>query len=72
VRQPAEFGSLNAWPRGAAPNDDGTISFITVDPGIIGLDFVVGTTEGRRTLTTRDGQHSYVFTEAGGAAPNAP
>jgi CubicO group peptidase (beta-lactamase class C family) len=41
-------------------NDDGTTSFITIDPGNQGFAFVFGT--GTRTLTLRDGQHTYVFT----------
>jgi hypothetical protein len=45
-------------------NDDGTLSLITADPEISGLSFVVGTKDGKRTLTARDGQHAYVFTEA--------
>ncbi len=44
-------------------NDDGTISFITVDPTIDGFEFVVGAREGKRVLVVRDGQHEYVFTE---------
>jgi hypothetical protein len=28
-----------------------------------GLEFVVGTKDGKKTLTTRDSQHEYVFTE---------
>ncbi len=44
-------------------NDDKSISFITGDPGIAGFEFVVGTKNGHRTLTTRDGQHEYVYTE---------
>lgn len=48
---------------GSRRNEDGTISFLTVDPALIGLDFVVGSKDGKRTLTTRDGQHVYVFTE---------
>ena len=46
-------------------NDDGTVSFVTIDPGIAGLNFVVGSNAGKRTLTTRDAQHTYVFTESG-------
>jgi CubicO group peptidase (beta-lactamase class C family) len=45
-------------------NDDGTISFITIDPGTAGFEFVVGEREGKRVLVIRDGQHEYVFTEA--------
>jgi len=41
-------------------NEDGTTSFITIDPGNQGFAFVLG--NGTRTLTLRDGQHTYVFT----------
>jgi len=44
-------------------NDDGSISFITIDPTNSGFEFVVGEKAGKRTLTIRDGQHEYVFTE---------
>ena len=44
-------------------NDDGTISFITIDPTNDGFEFVVGEGEGKRVLIIRDGQHEYVFRE---------
>ena len=44
-------------------NPDGTRSFITIVPGMSGLEFVVGAADGKRTLTIRDPQHEYVFTE---------
>ena len=44
-------------------NPDGTISFITIVPGSQGFEFVVGTKDGKRTLTTREAQHEHVFTE---------
>jgi CubicO group peptidase (beta-lactamase class C family) len=44
-------------------NDDKTVSFITIDPGLVGFEFVVGSSNGRRTLTIRDSQHEYVYTE---------
>lgn len=44
-------------------NPDGTLSFITTVPGMNGLEFVVGEAGGKRTLTIRDPQHEYVFTE---------
>jgi CubicO group peptidase (beta-lactamase class C family) len=44
-------------------NDDGTISFLTIDPGIDGFEFVVGERGGKRALIVRDGQHEYVFLE---------
>jgi len=54
-----------AWSSAVASrhNDDGTTSFLTIDPALQGLDLVVGKNGGKRTLTTRDGQHTYVFVE---------
>ena len=46
-------------------NDDGTISFITVDPGAEGFEFVVADKDGKRRLVLRDAQHEYTFEEAG-------
>jgi CubicO group peptidase (beta-lactamase class C family) len=43
-------------------NPDGTVSFITIAPAVSGFEFVVGKGE-KRTLTTRDAQHEYVFSE---------
>lgn len=49
-------------------NDDDSISFISIDPGVEGADdgfeFVVGERGGKRVLIIRDGQHEYIFTEA--------
>lgn len=42
-------------------NPDGSISFVTIDPGIDGFEFVVSDDEGK-TLTIRDAQHEYIFT----------
>ncbi|HEY6972038.1 MAG TPA: serine hydrolase domain-containing protein [Candidatus Angelobacter sp.] len=44
-------------------NDDGTISFITIDPTNAGFEFVVAQRSEKRALIIRDGQHEYVFTE---------
>ena len=41
-------------------NPDGSLSFITISPGIDGLEFVNGTGE-KRSLILRDAQHEYVF-----------
>jgi CubicO group peptidase (beta-lactamase class C family) len=49
-------------------NDDGTISFITIDPTLSGFEFVVADKDGKRRLITRDAQHEYVFTEVAAAA----
>ena len=45
-------------------NDDGTISFITIDPTNEGFEFVKAERSGKRALVIRDGQHEYTFTEA--------
>jgi hypothetical protein len=42
-------------------NPDGSISFVTTDPGVNGFEFVVGDGVAKR-LTIRDAQHEYVFT----------
>jgi CubicO group peptidase (beta-lactamase class C family) len=47
-------------------NDDGTTSFITIDPTNGGFEFVMGERSGKRVLIIRDGQHEYIFTEATG------
>jgi CubicO group peptidase (beta-lactamase class C family) len=44
-------------------NDDGTTSFVTIDPGTAGFEFVVADKDGKRRLVTRDAQHEYVFEE---------
>jgi len=43
-------------------NPDGTVSFLTTVPGMMGFEFVVGAGE-KRSLIVRDAQHEYVFTE---------
>ena len=45
---------------GSRENPDGTVSFMTIAPGITGLEFVVGSGE-EKTLIMRDAQHEYVF-----------
>jgi CubicO group peptidase (beta-lactamase class C family) len=42
-------------------NPDGSVSFLTIDPGEDGFEFVVGD-DAAQTLTIRDAQHEYVFT----------
>ena len=41
-------------------NPDGTMSFLTIAPGLIGFEFVVGTGP-TRSLILRDAQHEYRF-----------
>ena len=43
-------------------NPDGTVSFLTIAPGLFGFEFGVGGGD-TRTLTVRDAQHEYVFSE---------
>jgi CubicO group peptidase (beta-lactamase class C family) len=44
-------------------NPDGTVTFITIAPGAPRAGFVAGSAGGKRQLTIRDGQHTYVYTE---------
>jgi CubicO group peptidase (beta-lactamase class C family) len=44
-------------------NDDGTTSFVTIDPTLRGFNFVVGERDARKTLVIRDAQHEYLFSE---------
>ena len=41
-------------------NPDGTVSFITIVPGLSGFELVVGAAA-KKTLIARDAQHEYVF-----------
>ena len=43
--------------------NDGTITFVTISPGIDGLELIPGGGE-KKTLTVRDAQHEYVFAES--------
>ncbi|MBP6299789.1 MAG: beta-lactamase family protein [Arenimonas sp.] len=44
-------------------NDDKTVSLLTIMPGLTGLPLVIGTKDGKKTLTARDSQHEYVYIE---------
>ncbi|MBB5705579.1 serine hydrolase domain-containing protein [Sphingopyxis panaciterrulae] len=45
-------------------NPDGSVSIVSVGPGNIGVEALVGTADGKRTLTINDGQqHQYVYVE---------
>jgi hypothetical protein len=48
---------------GSRLNPDGTTSFITIVPGMNGIEYVAGIDRNPRSLTLRDGQHDYVFVE---------
>jgi len=45
-------------------NEDGTYSTVMISPGLRGSGILVGTKDGKRTLTLNDGQHEYVWVEA--------
>jgi CubicO group peptidase (beta-lactamase class C family) len=57
-----DFGEWKS-PVASRRNDDGTVSFVTIAPGVDGFTFVVGARDGKRTLVLRDMQHEYVFVE---------
>jgi hypothetical protein len=57
-----DFGEWQS-PVASRKNQDGTTSFVTTGPGIDGLEFVVGSKGGTRSLVFRDAQHEYVFLE---------
>ena len=57
-----DFGEFSSEV-GSRKNPDGTTSFITVVPGMSGLEFVVGRSGDKRALTLRDAQHEYVLEE---------
>ena len=57
-----DFGEWTS-PMASRTNPDGTVSFITIAPGIDGVELIVGAAGGKRTLVFRDAQHEYTFTE---------
>lgn len=57
-----DFGEFKS-PVASRKNPDGTTSFVTTVPGFSGLDLIVGSANGKRTLVIRDAQHEYTFTE---------
>jgi CubicO group peptidase (beta-lactamase class C family) len=61
----ATYFDVGEWksPVASRHNPDGSVSFITIAPGILGLEAVVGSANGKRTLVVRDAQHTYTFTE---------
>jgi len=65
ARDGATIFNFEKWQSAVASrgNDDGTTSFITIDPTFDGFNFVVGERDGKKTLVIRDAQHEYVFVE---------
>ena len=58
-----EAGAIRA-PIATRDNPDGTVSIVSIGPGIISLEAEIGERDGLRTLTARDSQHEYVYVEA--------
>ena len=56
-----DFGEWKS-PVASRHNPDGTVSFLTLSPGVDGIEFVVGSAA-KKTLVLRDPQHEYVFEE---------
>ncbi len=58
-----QAGSIQG-PLATRKNADGSVSVVSIGPGFIGFDGLIATTpDNRRTLTVRDSQHAYVYTE---------
>jgi CubicO group peptidase (beta-lactamase class C family) len=59
------YFDVGEWrsPVGSRKNPDGSVSFVMTTPGVIGLEAVVGSAGGKRTLVVRDAQHEYTFVE---------
>jgi CubicO group peptidase (beta-lactamase class C family) len=55
-----DFGEWRS-PVGGRHNPDGTVSFLTTGPGVMGFEFVIPKDGPAATLTLRDAQHEYVF-----------
>lgn len=58
-----EAGAIQG-PLATRENADGTVSIVSVGPGVISLEAEIGMQDGTRTLTARDSQHEYVYVEA--------
>jgi hypothetical protein len=46
-------------------NEDGTQSYVTIDPGVGGIEFVRDDKAAKPTLILRDAQHEYRFEARG-------
>lgn len=66
-RDAATWFDFGGWRSEVASrkNDDGTLSYVTISPGVDGFEFVVADDEDGRALVLRDAQHEYKFDGAG-------
>jgi CubicO group peptidase (beta-lactamase class C family) len=62
---PAVHFDFGRWSSDVASrkNEDGTLSFVTISPGVDGFEFVVSDDDKGRALVLRDAQHEYRFGE---------
>lgn len=51
-------------PLATRQNSDGSVSILSIGPGAINVEAQVGGEDGARTLSIRDSQHEYLYTEA--------
>lgn len=56
-----DFPTLGKVPMASRRNDDGTLSFVTLEPTFLGFPMVVDDKDGKRALVVRDSQHEYRF-----------
>jgi CubicO group peptidase (beta-lactamase class C family) len=56
-----------AWssPVASRLESDGTTTYVTAKPNVLGFEFTAGIQDGKKVLIIRDGQHEYPFTETG-------
>ena len=66
---PATWFDVGGWKSEVASrkNDDGSMSIVTVSPGLDGFEFVVVDKDGKAALKFRDAQHEYDFVGAAAA-----
>ncbi|KQN81206.1 serine hydrolase domain-containing protein [Sphingomonas sp. Leaf62] len=60
-----ELRATSMWSdAGLKRNKDGTVSLVTLSPGMLGFDLLAGKRGDRRTIVLNDNQHEYVWEEA--------
>ena len=55
---------VDRGPLATRRNPDGSVSVVSIGPGAIGLDALVGKAPTAATLTIRDSQHEYIYVAA--------
>lgn len=56
-------GSIEG-PLATRENPDGSVSIVSIAPGAINVEAQIGSADGLRTLSIRDSQHEYLYTES--------